>query len=126
METTKSYKKYIRLYGPHFTKDLATFAASLMWDDKKESPSYTKQQIQDMLKRHNIQLENDDMYDSVFVACMGKADFLGKSVPNDDLHLCLYIKDVIDDPDGYDGQPFYRWLTDMERTGTHVDWSEFV
>lgn len=42
METTKSYKKYIRLYGPHFTKDLAEFAAGLMWDDKKESPSYTK------------------------------------------------------------------------------------
>lgn len=51
---------------------------------------------------------------------------LGQAVPNDDRHLCMYIKNTIDDPDGYEGQVFFRWLTDMKKTNTPVDWAEFV
>lgn len=57
---------------------------------------------------------------------MCKADFLGDAIPNDDQHLCRYIKDVIDDPDGYEGQVFYRWLSDIENMGIPVDWAEFL
>ena len=49
------------------------------------------------------------------------ADYLGSSVP-DGLHLCLYVKDVIDDVDGYDGIAFNRWYADMCRKGIQVDW----
>jgi hypothetical protein len=42
------------------------------------------------------------MYDSVYVANMCKADFLGSSIV-DDVHMALYVKDVIDDPDATDG-----------------------
>lgn len=58
---------------------------------------------------------------AVFVANMCKADYLGSSVP-DGLHLCLYVKDVIDDVDGYDGIAFNRWYADMCRKGIQVDW----
>lgn len=64
---------------------------------------------------------NDNPYDAVFVANMCKADYLGSSVP-DGLHLCLYVKDVIDDVDGYDGIAFNRWYADMCRKGIQVDW----
>lgn len=37
-------------------------------------------------------------------------------------HLCLYVKDVIDDVDGYDGIVFNRWYADMCRKGVQVDW----
>lgn len=57
---------------------------------------------------------------------MCKADFLGQSVPDDDRHLCLYIKNVIDDPDGYDGLPFNRWYADMCRKGIAIDWEEMI
>ena len=46
---------------------------------------------------------------------------LGSSVL-DGLHLCLYVKDVIDDVDGYDGIAFNRWYADMCRKGIQVDW----
>lgn len=36
--------------------------------------------------------------------------------------LCLYVKDVIDDVDGYDGIVFNRWHADMCRKGIQVDW----
>ena len=126
METTKAYKKYLKLYGPHFTKALCEFATSLM--EKADGPikAITKQEIDDKMKQLNIKLEYNQLYDYVYVANMCKADFLGKSVPNDDAHLCMYVKDVIDDPDGYDGQVFFRWLSDVKHMGIPVDWSEFV
>lgn len=45
---------------------------------------------------------------------------------DDERHLCLYVKDVIDDPDGYDGLVFNRWYADMCRQGIPIDWHEFI
>lgn len=126
MRTTKSYKKYIRLYGPHFNKLLCEFAVSLMEGKSGKITPFTKQYIEDKLKACGIKLEYNELEDFVYVANMCKADFLGESVPNDDQHLCTYIKNVIDDPDGYDGQVFNRWLSDMEGMGIAIDWAEFL
>ena len=126
METTTMYKKYLKLYGPHFTKKLCEFAVSLMEDEQGEIKMITKEELEAKLKQCNIKLQYDKLYDAVYVANMCKADFLGKSVPNDDIHLCMYVKNVIDDPDGYDGQVFNRWISDVKGTHTTVDWSEFV
>ena len=125
MELTKSFRKYLRLYGPHFNKLLCQFAVSMM--EKEDGPiqPYTKEEIDSKLKKWNIQLQYNKYEDYIFVANMCKADFLGKSIV-DEQHLCMYIKDVIDDPDGYTGQPFYRWLADMDRIGITIDWEEFV
>lgn len=84
--------------------------------------SITREQLDDMMLQSNVHLtNNDNPYDAVFVANMCKADYLGSSVP-DGLHLCLYVKDVIDDVDGYDGIAFNRWYADMCRKGIQVDW----
>ena len=37
-------------------------------------------------------------------------------------HPGYYVKDVIDDVDGYDGIVFNRWYADMCRKGVQVDW----
>lgn len=126
MKSTKSYEKYIKLYGPHFTKELCTFAVGLMERDNKPIDPFDKLTVDEKLKRQNITLQYNKLHDAVYVANMCKADFLGESVPNDDWHLCMYIKNVIDDPDGYDGQIFNRWVSDMEGMGISVDWSEYV
>lgn len=68
---------------------------------------------------------NDVPLNYVYVANMCKADFLGSSI-DDERHLCLYVKDVIDDPDGYDGLVFNRWYADMCRQGIPIDWHEFI
>lgn len=126
METTKAFKKYQSLYGPHFTKDLCKYAVSLMEDENGKIQMFTKEQIQELMTRQNITLQYDKLYDAVYVANMCKADLLGKAVPSDDQHVAMYIKCVIDDPDGYDGQVFNRWLSDMKGMHIPVDWSEFV
>lgn len=126
MEATKYYRKYLRLYGPHFTKELCDFAVSLMKDEKGEITPITKKQLEEKLKAQNITLQYDVMHDAVYVANMCKADYLGIAMPDSDYNLCMYVKRTIDDPDGYDGQPFNRWLSDIEGMHIPIDWSEFV
>lgn len=120
---------YIRYYGYHFNKALCEFAVSKMYkkqgDSKVKITAYSKEEVDNLLKRYNIKLDNKKGYDYVYVANMCKADFLGSSVPNEQ-YLAKYIKDVIDDPDGYDGLVFYRWYADACKTGTIIDWEDMI
>lgn len=118
---------YLRYNGPHFNKKLLDFAVSNMTkaDNVKITP-FKKEDVDFKLKQAGITLKNNQLYDHVFVANMCKADYLGESVPNDDVHLCLYIKNVIEDPDGYDGLPFNRWYADMCRKGIVINWEEMI
>ena len=43
---------------------------------------------------------------------MGYIDYMVSSII-DLKHLAMYVKDVIDDKDGYDGIVFNRWYADM-------------
>ena len=118
---------YLRYNGPHFNKKLLDFASSKMTkqNDVPIQP-FTKEQIDSKLKNTGINLKQNQLYDYIYVANMCKADFLGSSIPNDDVHLALYIRDVIDDPDGYDGLPFNRWYADMCRKGIVINWEEMI
>lgn len=118
---------YLRYNGPHFSKKLVKFAAKYMHKGKEDSPiqSYTKEQVDTILQSYGIKLKNNTLYDYVYVANMCKADFLGSSI-KDEEHLALYVKDVIDDPDGYDGIVFNRWLADAARNGIRPDWEEVL
>lgn len=118
---------YLRYNGPHFNKKLLDFAVSKM-TKKDDAPiqAFTKEQVDAKLGYAGVNLKNNQLYDYVFVANMCKADFLGSSIPNDDMHIAMYIKDVIEDPDGYDGLPFNRWYADMCRKGIVINWEEMI
>lgn len=124
-EKPEAMINYLRYNGPHFTEKLCEYAVSLMRKDKKPIQMMPKAEVEGMLKANGVSLENNELYDHVFVANMGRADYLGKSVPNEK-YLAMYIKDVIDDEDGYDGLPFNRWLADMAKKGKPINWSEFL
>lgn len=118
---------YLRYNGPHFNKKLLDFAVSKMTKQNGVPiVPFKKEEIEQKLKTAGIQLKNVQLYDHVFVADMCRADYLGSSIPNDDVHIALYVKDVIDDPDGYDGLPFNRWYADMCRKGIVVNWEEMI
>jgi hypothetical protein len=80
----------------------------------------TKENVDELLKRYGIVLDNKHGYDYVFAANMCKADYLGSSVP-DEQHLALFVKDYVDDPDGYPELPFTRFYADCIGTGTPID-----
>ena len=121
---------YLRHNGPHFNRKLLEFALSKMYKKdtkgKKESINpYTKEQVKAILDSYGIKLINDQLYDSTYVANMCKADFLGSSIV-DEPHLAMYVRDVIDDPDGYDGIVFNRWYADMCYLGIPIDWEDML
>lgn len=119
---------YLRHYGRHFNKNLCEFATNKMIsskDNDKEFKPISKDRVDTILANHNVKLKHNQLYDYIYVANMCKADFYGSSI-EDDKHFALYIKDVIDDVDGYDGLVFNRWYADMCRKGIAIDWEEML
>ena len=122
--------QYLRYNGRHFNRKLVKFAISLMKVRDSNGAEMavdeiTKDELDRMLEHYNIKIDNNQGYDYVYVANMCKADFLGSSVV-DEAHLCLYVKDVIDDIDGYDGIVFNRWYADMCRNGIVINWYDVL
>ena len=117
-----SMKRYLKYFGQHFNKKLCQFAVSKM---KHGKTPITKEQVDEILKRHNINLENNELYDYVYVYNMGNNDFMGSSIA-DEKHLAMYVKDVIDDKDGYDGIVFNRWYADTVVLGIPIEWDEML
>lgn len=121
---------YLKRYGRHFNKKLCKYAVSLMKPSNSstgvvESNFISKEDLNNSLLRYGITLENDTLYDAVYVVNMARNDFWGSSI-SDEQHLYLYVHDVIDDVDGYDGIVFNRWYADMCRKGMPIDWEEYL
>ena len=115
-------KRYLKYFGQHFNKRLCQFAVSKM---KHGKTPVTKEQVDGVLKKHGITLENNELYDYVYVYNMGNNDFMGSSIA-DEKHLAMYVKDVIDDIDGYDGIVFNRWYADTVVQGIPIEWNEML
>jgi len=126
-EIPEGMMRYLNNYGCHFNKKLYQEAVSRMYSKvngrKEYLPPYTKEEIDSLLNNYGIELERGKMYDAAYVASMCKADFYGKSVP-DENHMAQFIKDMIDDPDAKDGYIFNRWYADTVFMNDPVDWDE--
>lgn len=121
---------YLAAYGWHFNRKASDYAAKCMkkrgnGGSMTKIEPCTKQEVEAMMEKHGIHLENDIMYDKVYVANMCKADFMGSSIM-DELHMARYIKDVIDDPDAGDGTVMRRWYAGMVAAGMPVDWDSLL
>lgn len=116
---------YLRTYGRHFSHRMYEFAVSLMYRDRGGKREWmkplTRDAFNDRMKRNGVSLDNDTLYDGMYVMSMAEADFAGSSIP-DEKHLCLFVKDYIDDVDQADGFVFNRFLAGLRLTGEPVDW----
>lgn len=122
---------YLSNFGWHFNKKMCDFAVSLM---KKINPAtgkkeriepISKEKVEELLTKYGVKLDNNSLYDFVYVANMGKADFFKSSIP-DEQHLAVYVKDVIDDPDAPDGTTMRRWYATMIASGEPIEWDEMI
>lgn len=117
---------YLSHYGWHFSKPMCEWAVSMMRDrNGKKLVQKDKDQVEVVLKTHGVQIENDKGYDKVYVMHMGMADYLGSSVPSE-AALAMYVKDVLDDKDGYDGIALTRFLSDCSAKGVPILWEEMI
>lgn len=120
------FAEYMATYGGHFSKKMCEWAVSMMRGEngKKISP-YDKDTVEAILTNNGVALKNDKGYDKVYVANMCLADFYGKSV-TDEKHLAMYVKDLLDDPDGYDELVFNRFMMDCMGREIPIMWEDML
>lgn len=130
-EMPRGMRAYLNNYGWHFSKRAFEYAVKGM--RKKSAVSgkvepieaWTKEQVEDMLVKNNVKLENNIMYDATYQANWCKADLFKSSVV-DEAHVALFVKDTLDDVDGSDELPFRYWLQKRIATDEPVDWEELL
>lgn len=117
---------YISLYGWHFSKAMCEWAVSGMKDrNKKKVQMRSKKEVDELLNGYGVVIDNDKGYDSVFVFHMGLSDYFRSSM-NDETNVAKYVKDVLDDVDGYDGIAFTRFLADCNAKGVPIIWEDMI
>lgn len=131
MDLPTDMRRYIRHFGMHFNHKLYEFAVSTMerkikGSDKTEKMKpIEKSKFDETMKKYNITLQYDELYDGVFVWSMAMSDFFESSLPTEK-EVAQYVKDYIDDIDKVDGFVFNRWVADMYLEGRAIDWDEYI
>lgn len=119
-------EEYLSNYGWHFSKAMCEWAVSKMRDrNGNKIQMKTKEQVEAILRSAGVEIENDHGYDKVFVMHMGLSDYVGSSIP-DEVHLARYVKDVLDDRDGYLGIALTRFLADCSAMGIPIIWDDVI
>ena len=123
-------EEYLAQNGWHFNKKLCEWAVSKM---KKKNQlnkidkitPYTKDNLDALLKANNISIENDVGYDALYVLNMAKADYHESSI-TEDVKMIKFVKDYLDDPDGYDGIALTRFYADCIGKGETIPWEDVI
>ena len=121
---------YIAENGWHFNKKACEEAVRMM---KRKGSSgkpetldpWSKEQVDELLNKYGIKLENKVGYDYVYVANMAKADFWKSSLP-DEAKVAQYVKDVVDDIDAAPGEIFVAWYAKTIARRMPVDWGAYL
>lgn len=122
-------EEYLSMNGWHFNKKMCEWASSRMYKENRQGKKeyiepYTRESFNKLCNNFGIKVEAKG-YDDVYIANMCKADFLGSSVL-DEINLVQYVKDVVEDPDAYEGMPFTRFYADCIGSGTPIPWEDVL
>ena len=123
-------EEYLSQYGWHFSKKMCEWAVSRMYkrnslDKKIPIQSWNKDSVDKLLNKYGVTIENKIGYDYVFAANMCIADYYGSSII-DEQHVALFIKDYVDDPDGYEELPFTIFYADCIGSGVPINWEDML
>lgn len=117
---------YLSYYGYHFSPAMARWAVEHMVPrNGGRMKMMDKEAVEKLLSDHEIDYRMAKGHDLVYIANMIVADRWGSSVKDED-QLALAIKDEMDDPDGYDGMAFSRFLADCNAKGVPIVWEDMI
>lgn len=121
-----AFEEYTDQYGCHFSRKLYEWAVSMMRDRNGNSTQpVEKEQVKEFLEAHGLTVKNDKGYDAAYVYHMAKADYFGTSI-SDDVHLALFVRDFLDDPDGSKTKAFDHFVVDCRANGEPIFWDEML
>lgn len=117
---------YIAEMGWHFNEKACQYAVQYLKDrNNKPIKPYSREEVDELLKKQNVTLEKNKGWDYVYVANMAKSDMDGSPLA-DDKSIANYIKIVIDDADAADGEIMGCWYVKMIFRHIPVDWAMFL
>lgn len=120
-------EEYLSTYGWHFSKKLCEWAISRMRckDEKtgQEKPveRLSKEDLDTVFRRFGIDPTKFTAYDAAYVYHMAKSDFGNGSLP-DDNRLVMFVREYLEDTDGYDEVAMTRFYADCIGKGEMPDW----
>lgn len=122
----KAMKIYLSNYGWHFNKNLCDFACSMMRksDGTKLTPC-DKEKAEALFKQYEVSIPQEKIYDAVYVLNMARADYLGSSIV-DEQHIVKFVKDYLNDKDGYDEVAMTRFYADCIGKGIGLPWDDVL
>lgn len=117
---------YLADMGWHFNEKACEYAVQYLKDrNNKPIKPYSKEEVDELLKKQNVTLSNNKGWDYVYVANMAKSDMDGSPLA-DDKSIANYVKIVIDDVDAADGEIMGCWYVKMIFRHIPVDWGMFL
>lgn len=127
---TSDKSAYLAENGWHFNMKACQDAVKML---KKKGPTgkpesldpWSREQVDELLSKHGVKLDNKIGYDYVYAANLIKSDNYKGSVP-DDAHVALAIKEMVDDIDAGEGEIFAVWYAKMIRRRMPVDWGAYL
>lgn len=127
----KSQVAYLNENGWHFNNAALAFAVSLM---RRKNPATGKlerlpmmkeEEVNELMKKYGITLENNIGKDHVYVANKAKYCYFKSSIP-DEKSLALYIKNEVDSIMSSDGTIMREWVAKLKGNGIPVPWRQLV
>lgn len=118
-------RAYLRHNGWHMNKKMCEFACRQLKKKGKRLECWKKEDVDSLLMRHSVELEDNDNYDYVFVCNMALSDYYNSSI-EDESHLALFVKDLVEDDDQADGFILHRFYADSCIKGIRIPWEDVV
>lgn len=124
-------RRYLKYNQWHFNKKACDFAIGLL---RKKNPvtgkrekieKLSKEQVDQLLMKFAVQIENTYDYDYVYLAHLLKT-ILFKSSVADEQHLAMAVKDVLDYSEQGDGEIMRKWDAEMTARGIPIPWDDLV
>lgn len=123
----KSCSSYINKHGYHFTDNLAEHACSDMINADGSSHRWTTEEIKNILHPYGEHAYRKcTLGDMTYLANMAYADFYPNVIHSED--ECIeYAIATANDPDGYEGIVFLRWMADIiGKKITTIEWDKYI
>lgn len=120
---------YLSKHGWHFSKKAFIYAVRKMYkktEDGKEERvrAQSYDEVEETLRKQGVTIKNDNGYDKAYLMAMCSADY-PKALP-DETHVAMFIKEYLDDVDGYDEKAFRHFYCDMVAMGVDIPWEELI
>lgn len=123
-----SYDKYVEKHGLHFCKSLAEHVINCMENQNgtphKWSIDQVKTAVLSVTSSCNFKHKVTDA-DMAYLANMYYSDFYPDVMDAETDCIKAAIK-IANDPDGYEGQAFCRWVADVMASHKHIEWEKYI